>query len=68
MAAVAERFLAAARAMCADGWWWHPAGATNGSVQRAIVREMLAARFPRLAAPHATRSVTIGSKSSPRST
>jgi glutamate-1-semialdehyde 2,1-aminomutase len=45
--AVAERFLAAARAMRADGWFWAPADATNKSVRRRILREMIAYRlFP----------------------
>jgi glutamate-1-semialdehyde 2,1-aminomutase len=42
---VAERFLAAARAMRADGWFWAPAEATNKSVRRRILREMIAHRF-----------------------
>jgi glutamate-1-semialdehyde 2,1-aminomutase len=46
-AAVAERFLAAARAMRADGWFWTPDGATNKSIRRHILREMIAHRlFP----------------------
>jgi glutamate-1-semialdehyde 2,1-aminomutase len=45
--AVVERFVAAAEAMAADGWWWTPAAATNHGVRRAILREMLAARFGR---------------------
>ncbi|HVZ36112.1 MAG TPA: hypothetical protein VG963_26975, partial [Polyangiaceae bacterium] len=44
-AEVVERFVRAARAMLRDGWWWTPAGATNRSVRRAILRELLAARF-----------------------
>jgi len=48
--AVAERFLAAARAMRADGWFWAPHGATNKSIRRRILREMIAHRlFPRRA-------------------
>jgi glutamate-1-semialdehyde 2,1-aminomutase len=45
--AVAERFLAAARAMRTDGWFWTPADATNQSIRRRILREMIAHRlFP----------------------
>ena len=43
--AVAERFVAAAKAMQADGWWWADASATNKSIKRHILREMIAARF-----------------------
>jgi len=45
--AVAERFVAAARAMQADGWWWHDEALTNKSIKRGIVREMLAHRWSR---------------------
>src|SRR5262249_4021850 len=37
--AVADRFVAAARAMEQDGWWWCPPGATNKSVRRGILKE-----------------------------
>jgi glutamate-1-semialdehyde 2,1-aminomutase len=47
-AAVADRFVAAARAMHADGWWWHSPSLTNASIRRQIVREMLAVRLPRM--------------------
>jgi glutamate-1-semialdehyde 2,1-aminomutase len=40
--AVADRFVAAARAMQADGWWWHDPQATNTSIRRRILREILA--------------------------
>jgi glutamate-1-semialdehyde 2,1-aminomutase len=43
--AVTERFVAAARAMQADGWWWHAPGATNRSVRRGLLLEMLRRRF-----------------------
>jgi glutamate-1-semialdehyde 2,1-aminomutase len=43
--AVAERFVAAAKAMQADGWWWADSSATNKSIRRQILREMIAARF-----------------------
>jgi glutamate-1-semialdehyde 2,1-aminomutase len=44
-ATVADRFVAAARAMKQDGWFWHDPAATNKSIKRAIFREMLAHRF-----------------------
>ena len=39
--AVCERFVAAAKTMEADGWWWTPPGASNKGVRRRILREML---------------------------
>jgi len=42
--AVADRFVAAARAMEADGWWWADDAVTNRSIKRRILREMLARR------------------------
>jgi glutamate-1-semialdehyde 2,1-aminomutase len=53
-AAVAERFVAAARSMHEDGWWWQSPALTNRAIAHQILWEML--------------RVTIGSKSSPRST
>jgi glutamate-1-semialdehyde 2,1-aminomutase len=44
-AAVMERFVGAAKAMQADGWWWHAPGVTNGGIRRGILREMLRHRF-----------------------
>ena len=41
-AAVMARFLAAARAMDQDGWWWAGPRSTNRSIRRQILREMLA--------------------------
>jgi glutamate-1-semialdehyde 2,1-aminomutase len=46
---VADRFVAAARAMEHDGWFWCPLEATNRTVKQAIFREMIAARFGRQA-------------------
>jgi glutamate-1-semialdehyde 2,1-aminomutase len=46
--AVADRFVAAARGMRADGWWWHPPAATNAAIRRRILGEMLAARVSHL--------------------
>jgi glutamate-1-semialdehyde 2,1-aminomutase len=46
--AVTDRFLAAARAMERDGWWWTNVTATNKSIRRQILREMLADYRPRL--------------------
>jgi glutamate-1-semialdehyde 2,1-aminomutase len=43
--AVADRFVAAARAMNADGWWWRDTALTNKSIRRRILREMIARRL-----------------------
>ncbi|MGH8611257.1 MAG: aminotransferase class III-fold pyridoxal phosphate-dependent enzyme [Gammaproteobacteria bacterium] len=43
--AVADRFVAAARAMQQDGWWWSDAAVTDKSIRRRILREMIAHRF-----------------------
>ena len=45
--AVADRFVAAAKAMQQDGWWWGNPALTNRSIKRAILKEMIAHRlFP----------------------
>ncbi len=38
---VLARFVAAAREMQADGWWWQDEKLTNQSIRRGLVREML---------------------------
>ena len=38
---VADRFVAAARAMRADGWWWTPEGGRAKPVGTSLAREML---------------------------
>jgi glutamate-1-semialdehyde 2,1-aminomutase len=48
--AVAERFVAAAEAMLADGWWWTAPAASNKAIRRAILREALAVRLGRRSA------------------
>ncbi len=42
---VAQRFVAAAQAMQADGWWWQGAGFSNKTIRRGLLREMLSHRF-----------------------
>ena len=44
-AAVADRFVAAAKAMYEDGWWWSAPTLTDRSIKRTILREMLAHRL-----------------------
>jgi glutamate-1-semialdehyde 2,1-aminomutase len=43
--AVANRFVVAAKAMHADGWWWRDAALTNKAIKRQFLREMIAARL-----------------------
>jgi glutamate-1-semialdehyde 2,1-aminomutase len=46
--AVSDRFIAAAKAMQHDGWWWCEPTTTNKSIRRRILWEMIAQRFPLL--------------------
>ncbi len=45
MRAVRERFVAAARQMHEDGWWWHDAAQTDRGIRRGLLAEMLRRRF-----------------------
>jgi glutamate-1-semialdehyde 2,1-aminomutase len=49
---VADRFVAAARAMEQDGFWWADPALTNKSIKRRILREMLAASSTRSRESH----------------
>jgi glutamate-1-semialdehyde 2,1-aminomutase len=40
-AEVADRFVAAAREMDADGWWWSPEGDARKWLRKGLVREMV---------------------------
>jgi glutamate-1-semialdehyde 2,1-aminomutase len=42
---VAERFVAAAKAMHDDGWWWADPTLTNKSIKRTVLKEMMARRL-----------------------
>ena len=41
--AIAERFVGAAEAMLADGWWWHDAALTRRSIEGRMLGETLSA-------------------------
>lgn len=43
-AEVVERFVKAAKAMQADGWWWNDPAVTNKMIRRSILKEMWAVR------------------------
>ncbi|MFT3800552.1 MAG: aminotransferase class III-fold pyridoxal phosphate-dependent enzyme [Burkholderiaceae bacterium] len=43
--AVVARFVAAARAMQADGWWWRDPALTDRAIRRQVLREMIGARL-----------------------
>jgi glutamate-1-semialdehyde 2,1-aminomutase len=47
-AAVADKFVAAARAMEQDGFWWSDAALTNKAIKRRILEEMLLVHLRRL--------------------
>ncbi len=44
-AAVSDCFVAAAEAMRQDGWWWANPAASNKSIKRGILREIIAHRL-----------------------
>jgi glutamate-1-semialdehyde 2,1-aminomutase len=64
-AAVADRFIAAARQMQEDGWWWPGEALTDKAIRRRVLLEMLRARAHRAsdrsAGPPASRTA-LGSK------
>lgn len=42
---VTERFVRAAERMQADGWWWRNPAASNRSINKQVLREILAAKL-----------------------
>jgi glutamate-1-semialdehyde 2,1-aminomutase len=67
-AEVAEKFLAAARQMQADGWWWRAAALTNRAIRRRVLRELIqaAVRAARGSSDRSTRRAA--GKAAPGST
>lgn len=51
---IANRFVAAAQSMQADGWWWNDAALTNKSIKRRVLREMISASLGRAPSDRAT--------------
>jgi glutamate-1-semialdehyde 2,1-aminomutase len=45
--AVATRFVAACQAMQEDGWFWQPDAATNKSIKRQVLKELVATALGR---------------------
>jgi glutamate-1-semialdehyde 2,1-aminomutase len=43
--AVMHKFVAAAREMRSDGWWWSAPGLSNGAIRRRILSELVRHRF-----------------------
>jgi glutamate-1-semialdehyde 2,1-aminomutase len=41
---VLERFVAAARQMVDEGWWWHDGQQTDRAIKRHLLREMFSRR------------------------
>ncbi|MEM7205699.1 MAG: aminotransferase class III-fold pyridoxal phosphate-dependent enzyme [Planctomycetota bacterium] len=46
-AEVSDRFVAAAEAMKADGWWWEDASLTSASISRTLLGEILRTKLGR---------------------
>jgi glutamate-1-semialdehyde 2,1-aminomutase len=44
---IANRFVAAAQAMAADGWWWSDAALTNKAIKRRVLRELVSVSLGR---------------------
>jgi glutamate-1-semialdehyde 2,1-aminomutase len=45
---IAHRFVSAAQAMQADGWWWNDAALTNKAIKRRVMRELFSASLGRV--------------------
>jgi glutamate-1-semialdehyde 2,1-aminomutase len=45
---IVNRFVAAAQAMDADGWWWNDGRLTNKAIKRRVIRELFNASLGRV--------------------
>ena len=45
---IADRFISAAQAMHADGWWWTNAALTNKAIRRRVLKELISASLGRV--------------------
>jgi len=62
-AAVADRFLSAARRMQQDGWWWNDGTVSNRTIRRQVTREILRAWWPSgRAVPPAADEAALGDR------
>ncbi len=51
---IANRFVAAAQSMKADGWWWSSAELTNSAIHRRVFKELLSVTLGRVPADRTT--------------
>jgi glutamate-1-semialdehyde 2,1-aminomutase len=51
---IAKRFVKAAQAMDADGWWWNDAAMTNKAIKRRVIKELVSAAFGRVPSDQTT--------------
>jgi glutamate-1-semialdehyde 2,1-aminomutase len=51
---IANRFVTAAQAMQADGWWWSDAALTNKAIKRRILKELVSASLGRVPSDRTT--------------